>query len=309
MAFFVLAFIGFLAAESLEIGVWRTIAKTELGIMLWFVAGPLATMALFGIYDMVGRYYMIIRVVTDVPQLRGLAEWSPREYAIPLGRLSRAKRDQAELFARRARAATRMVEGRPEPIGAGLARVTTRGEASRDQAAAGKVGRTPIRAELGKAERATGEIVTLRKLGQGAMATVFLAKDQRLGREVAIKVLHENRLGDQEAVARFEREARIVASLEHPNILGLYGIEELERGRFGLLMPYIKGGTLANRLREERGGLPLQDVVKITQSILKGLSYAHGRGIVHRDIKPANVFLDNETDCSASDRFGRIGFV
>ena len=131
----------------------------------------------------------------------------------------------------------------------------------------------------------------LRELGRGGMATVYLARDQRLGREVAIKVLHENLLTDEEAVARFEREARVVAKLEHPNILGLYGLTEVMGERLGLVMPYVHGGTLAARLKRAPGGLPLEEVGHITRGVLRGLAYSHERGVVHRDIKPGNVFL------------------
>ena len=131
----------------------------------------------------------------------------------------------------------------------------------------------------------------LRELGRGGMATVYLARDRHLGREVAVKVLHENLLADEEAVARFEREARVVGKLEHPNILGLYGLTEVKGGRLGLVMPYVRGGTLAERLQRSGGGLPLEEVEHITRSVLRGLAYAHGRGVVHRDIKPGNVFL------------------
>ena len=124
---------------------------------------------------------------------------------------------------------------------------------------------------------------------------MYLGRDRRLGREVAVKVLHESLLTDGEAVARFEREARVVAGLDHPNILGLYGVEDLEDGRLGLVMPYVRGGTLAERLKETRGGLPMEEVVRITGAVLGGLAYAHERGVVHRDIKPGNIFLESGT--------------
>lgn len=138
------------------------------------------------------------------------------------------------------------------------------------------------------------KVKVLRELGRGGMATVHLARDENLGREVAVKVLHENLLTDDEALARFEREAQVVAKLEHPNILGLYGLTELKGGRLGLVMPYVRGGTLAEWLRRAKGGLELGEVVHVTQEVLRGLVFAHDRGVVHRDIKPGNIFLGED---------------
>ena len=147
-------------------------------------------------------------------------------------------------------------------------------------------------------------IELLRELGRGGMATVYLGRDRHLGREVAVKVLHESLLTDDEAVSRFEREARVVAKLEHPNILGLYGLEEVKDGRLGLVMPYVRGGTLAERLEATGEGLPVAEVVHITRAVLQGLAYAHHRGVVHRDIKPGNVFLGEQPDRALVADFG-----
>ena len=143
------------------------------------------------------------------------------------------------------------------------------------------------------------------ELGRGGMATVYRARDQRLGREVAVKVLHESLLSDEEAVARFEREAKLIAGLEHPNLLSIYGVERLGEGRLGLVMPYVRGGTLRDLIRSTGGeGLEPDAVTRITRETLKGLAFAHRRGVVHRDIKPGNIFLEQETNRVLIGDFG-----
>lgn len=143
------------------------------------------------------------------------------------------------------------------------------------------------------------------ELGRGGMATVYLAMDRRVGREVAVKVLHENLLNDRDAVARFTREAKLIAGLEHPNILGIYGIERLYGGRVGLIMPYVRGGTLRDLIRTKgQGGLDLDAVARITGEILRGLAFAHRKGVVHRDIKPGNIFIVGEIDRVLIGDFG-----
>lgn len=123
-------------------------------------------------------------------------------------------------------------------------------------------------------------------LGKGGMGEVYRATDTRLGREVAIKVLPRELSGDPERAARFEREARTLASLQHPNIASIYGYEEADGVRF-LAMELAEGEDLSERL--ERGGLPLEDAVEIARQVATGLEAAHERGIIHRDLKPANV--------------------
>lgn len=239
---------------------------------------------------------IVIRTKSGSEGLNGLPKQSVNEYVIPLGSLSSTDRREAEALVRRARAAKSRRHAQGNLVKAGLAQVAKEVQGAGTKLGPGEPSPTRGKTALGTVGRSSQGIVTLERLGQGGMATVFLAKDERLGRMVAVKVLHENRLGDQEAVARFEREARIVAGLDHPNILGLYGIEELDGGRVGLVMPYVQGGTLAQRLKEEDGGLPVEEVIEITRSVLHGLSYAHGRGVVHRDVKPGNVFLDHQAN-------------
>jgi len=130
------------------------------------------------------------------------------------------------------------------------------------------------------------EIVGL--IGSGGMGEVYRARDLRLGRDVAIKVL-ANRLTEDEVVrARIEREARLLASLNHPNIATIYGVEEYE-GSPAIVMELIEGDTVAVKLFE--GPLPVAQVVQIAQQVSDALTAAHDRGIVHRDLKPGNIHL------------------
>ncbi len=125
-------------------------------------------------------------------------------------------------------------------------------------------------------------------LGAGGMGEVFQATDTRLGREVALKVIPDAMAADVERMARFEREARVLASLNHPNIAGLYGIEEAD-GRKALVMELVPGEDLTKRI--DAGALPLEDALGIALQIARGLEAAHLKGVVHRDLKPANVRL------------------
>jgi serine/threonine-protein kinase len=118
------------------------------------------------------------------------------------------------------------------------------------------------------------------------MGEVYRARDTRLDREVAIKVLPEAFARDPERVARFQREAQVLASLNHPNIAAIHGFEEVEGKRF-LVMELVEGATLADRLRD--GALPVEEALTIGRQIAEALEAAHERGIIHRDLKPANV--------------------
>lgn len=133
----------------------------------------------------------------------------------------------------------------------------------------------------------TFEIVGL--LGVGGMGEVYRARDSRLHREVAIKVLPGNVASDAEQLSRFEREARLLASLDHPHIAALYDFQQFEDSCF-LVMQLIEGGTLADRLK--RGALPLPEALELFSAIAEGLAAAHDRGVVHRDLKPGNIKID-----------------
>src|SRR5215467_1191522 len=123
-------------------------------------------------------------------------------------------------------------------------------------------------------------------LGSGGMGEVYQATDSRLGRSVAVKFLSEAFALDADRVARFQREARILASLNHPNIAAIYGLEEAKEKRF-LIMELVPGETLAERLARE--AIPLDESVAIAKQIAAALEAAHEKGIIHRDLKPANI--------------------
>jgi serine/threonine-protein kinase len=124
------------------------------------------------------------------------------------------------------------------------------------------------------------------RLGAGGMGEVYRATDSRLGREVALKVLRQDIAGDADGLARFEREARVLAGLQHSNIAVIHGFEESEGVR-ALVMELVEGVTLAERIAQ--GRLPLEEALPIARQVAEALEYAHERGIIHRDLKPANV--------------------
>jgi len=128
-------------------------------------------------------------------------------------------------------------------------------------------------------------------LGAGGMGEVYRARDTRLAREVAIKVLPEELAGDEERLRRFEREARTLASLNHPNVAGIHGIDQVGDTCF-IAMELVPGEDLAVRLA--RGPLPVDEAVDVCRQIAEGLEAAHEAGVVHRDLKPANVRLTFE---------------
>src|SRR6202035_2136819 len=125
-------------------------------------------------------------------------------------------------------------------------------------------------------------------LGAGGMGEVYRARDTRLGREVAIKVLPTHLAENSEAKQRFEREARAVSSLSHVNICPLFDVGSQDGVNY-LVMEYLEGETLAKRL--EKGPLKMEVVKRIGVEIAEALETAHRRGIVHRDLKPGNVML------------------
>jgi serine/threonine protein kinase len=126
------------------------------------------------------------------------------------------------------------------------------------------------------------------KIGEGGMGEVYLADDTALDRKVALKFLPEAFTSDPERMARFEREAKLLASLNHPNIAGIYGLEQADGNRF-LVLEYVEGETLQARL--SKGALPLEDALELCRQIAEGLEAAHEKGVIHRDLKPANVMI------------------
>ncbi|NDJ52203.1 MAG: serine/threonine protein kinase [Chloroflexi bacterium] len=142
------------------------------------------------------------------------------------------------------------------------------------------------------------------EIGRGGMAIVYLANDPMVDREVAIKVLPAELLFDETFTERFSREARAIASLEHIAILPVYDFGEHE-GRPFLVMRYMRGGSLADRMKQTTGGFPLDEVTKLIDRIGDALDAAHGRGIVHRDLKPGNILLDERGNPHLAD-FGIV---
>src|SRR6202022_3771551 len=128
-------------------------------------------------------------------------------------------------------------------------------------------------------------------LGAGGMGEVYRARDPRLARDVALKVLPEPFAADSERMARFEREAKVLASLNHPNVAAIYGLEESNSGRAPVLEAG-EGPPLAERIAQ--GPIPIEEALPIAKQICDGLEYAHERATIHRDLKPANVKVTPE---------------
>ena len=127
------------------------------------------------------------------------------------------------------------------------------------------------------------------------MGEVYRARDSKLGRDVAIKILPSHFTADPERRARFAREARLLATLNHPHIGAIYGLEEAD-GVTALVLELVEGPTLADRL--ERGPLPIAEALAIARQIAEALDAAHEKGIVHRDLKPANIVLQSAANAA-----------
>src|SRR3954453_16163007 len=120
------------------------------------------------------------------------------------------------------------------------------------------------------------------KLGEGGMGAVYRATDTKLNRDVAIKVLPDAFAQEPDRLSRFTREAQVLASLNHPNIAAIYGVEDR-----ALVLELVEGPTLAQRIAA--GPIAIEDALPIARQIAEALEYAHEKGIVHRDLKPANI--------------------
>ena len=142
------------------------------------------------------------------------------------------------------------------------------------------------------AGRSVGRYQLLSLIGAGGMGEVYRSHDPTLGRDVAVKVLPPGFTTDPDRLARLEREARMLASLNHPNICGIYGLEEAEGVRL-LLLELVDGETLADRLQRE-AAIPLIEALAIARQLADALEAAHDKGIVHRDLKPANIKITPE---------------
>ncbi len=124
------------------------------------------------------------------------------------------------------------------------------------------------------------------RLGAGGMAEVYRATDTKLRRDVALKVLPGDFASDGQRMARFEREAQLLAALNHPLLAAIYGLEE-SGGARALVMELVEGPTLAERILQ--GPIPVDEALRLARQVAEALEYAHERGIVHRDLKPANL--------------------
>ena len=140
--------------------------------------------------------------------------------------------------------------------------------------------------------RRLGPYEILTAIGAGGMGEVYQAHDTKLGRDVAIKVLPEAFAHDAERLSRFQREAKMLASLNHPNIATIHGIEQSSGTSF-LVMELVPGETLHERVRRE-GAVPIEEALAIAKQIAEALEAAHEKGIIHRDLKPANVKVTPE---------------
>jgi len=136
------------------------------------------------------------------------------------------------------------------------------------------------------------------RAGKGGMGEVYVARDSKLGRDVAIKVLPDELAGDPMRLARFEREARVLASLNHPHIAHIYGLEHAD-GIPALVMELVDGPTLADQLAAKP--IPLQEALRLARQIAEALEAAHEQGIVHRDLKPSNIKLTSHGDVKVLD--------
>lgn len=141
------------------------------------------------------------------------------------------------------------------------------------------------------------------ELGRGGTAVVYRARDRALGRVVAIKVIRARYVDDDELVARLEREARLVARLDHPNVVSLLGVRRLGGGSLALIMRYVHGHTLREEL-QQRGALPLERARAVLDDIGRALAAAHAHGIVHRDVKPENIHVEHGASRALLADFG-----
>src|ERR1700682_4368770 len=136
-----------------------------------------------------------------------------------------------------------------------------------------------------------GSYEILSALGAGGMGEVYRARDTKRGRDVALKILPDAFASDPDRLARFQREAQVLASLNHPNIGGIYGLEE-SNGIRALLLELVQGPALADRI--SLGPIPIDEALPIARQIAEGVGDAHESGVIHRDLKPANIKVTPE---------------
>ena len=152
-------------------------------------------------------------------------------------------------------------------------------------------------------EELAPELQIVRRLGRGSMGSVYLAREQALKRLVAVKVLSPRMARDEQARARFEREGQSAAALSHPNIVAVYSVGRLSNDLPFMVIQYVKGTTMGNRLKAQ-GPLEVEDARRVISEIASALAAAHKRGIVHRDIRPDNVLYEEDSDRALLTDFG-----
>src|SRR5688572_19529826 len=148
-----------------------------------------------------------------------------------------------------------------------------------------------------------GDYIVKRELGKGGMGSVFLARHRTAGHDVAIKVISSKYIADADALSRFEREARLMARIRHPNIVHQYELRRLRGGHVALVMQYVRGESLITILRR-RGKLRFDECVQILRDIGLALEHAHANGIIHRDVKPHNILIDADKGVAMLSDFG-----
>lgn len=152
-----------------------------------------------------------------------------------------------------------------------------------------------------------GEYEVERKVGEGGMGAVYAAVHPVLGKRVAIKVIGNEVSSDQSAIARFRREARVVAQLASPHIVDVFGFGELDDGRAYFVMEYLSGESLRDRIA--RGRVPLDEALELLEQTARGLEAAHEAGIVHRDLKPENIFIERSRNLAPVVKLLDFGIV
>mgnify|MGYP003963380109 CR=1 FL=1 len=143
-----------------------------------------------------------------------------------------------------------------------------------------------------------GQYEITEEVGQGGMATVYRAYHKSMDRHVAIKIIRSNILSDKVSKERFQREAKLIAKLEHPHLLPVYDFEGKSVPPY-IVMRFLEGGTLKQVI--EKGNLPLGESLYMLRQIASALDYAHRQGVVHRDLKPSNIMIDKEGNAFVAD--------
>ena len=141
--------------------------------------------------------------------------------------------------------------------------------------------------------------VLLDLIGQGGMGRVYLARDTRLNRRVALKILSPERINNPRAIARFQREARVGAQLQHENLVRIYDFGE-SNGRYYLVMEYIEGKTIGN-LISEQGPMPPATAARLVRQVALGLEHVHRKGLIHRDVNPYNIMVTHDGTAKLAD--------